>query len=97
MRPLAALLGIAMGSAVSMFVGLSLTAVVFMLLPEYSERLGGEYRPLAIAIGWSLALLLATVAAFVGEIRETRWRRLAQLSAVLVVAGMALVYWPQGE
>jgi hypothetical protein len=97
MRPLAALLGIAMGSAVSMFAGLTLTGVVFLLLPEYQSRLGGEYRPLMIAIAWSMLLTATTVASFVGEVQERRWRRWAQLSALMAVGGMAVAYWPAGE
>ena len=40
MHPLAMLLGIVMGSAVSITVALVLTLVVFMFLPEYADRIG---------------------------------------------------------
>ena len=40
MHQLAMLLGIVMGSAVSITVALVLTLVVFMFLPEYADRIG---------------------------------------------------------
>ena len=42
MRPLAVLLGIVMGSAVAVAVSLGMTAVVFVLLPEYHVRIDPE-------------------------------------------------------
>ena len=46
MRPLAALLGIVMGSSVALLAGLVMTLLVFLLLPEFRERLAPEFRPL---------------------------------------------------
>ena len=47
MRPLVVLLGIVMGSTVSIAVALLLTGVVFLLLPEYGARLADETRSAA--------------------------------------------------
>lgn len=96
MRPLAVLLGIAMGSAFSLFVGLALTLVVFLSLSEYRERLQGEQGPLLAGIAWAGLLTLASTAAFLGEVRQRAWRRPAQLAVLLVLLGMAWVYWPRG-
>jgi hypothetical protein len=95
LRPLAVLLGIAMGSAFSLFVGLALTLVVFLSLPEYRERLQGEQAPLLAGIGWSALLTAVSAAAFLGEIRLRTWRRPVQLAVLLVLLGMGLVYWPR--
>ena len=45
MRPLVVLLGIVMGSTVSIAVALLMTGLVFLLLPEYGERLADESGP----------------------------------------------------
>jgi hypothetical protein len=79
-----------LGSAASLFIGLSLTAIVFLFLPEYSERLEGEWRPLLTGIVWTCLLTAVAAASFVGELRRTRWRRAAQ---VLLVVGTGLVLW----
>src|SRR5262249_55556506 len=46
MRPLAVLLGIVMGSAVSLAVGLGMTFIVFLFMPQHAERLLPEKGPL---------------------------------------------------
>ena len=95
MRPFVVLLGIVMGSTVSIAAALLLTGVVFLLLPEYGERLADESRSLAAAC--VLSVLLAGVAAssFYGELRERSWRRAAH-GALLVVLAVALwIYWPK--
>jgi hypothetical protein len=74
MRPLVVLLGIVMGSTVSIAVALLLTGVVFLLLPEYAERLADESQPLRWAC--LLSVLLAAIAStsFYGELRRRGWR-----------------------
>ncbi len=94
MRPLAVLLGIAMGSAFSLFVGLALTLVVFLFLPEHRERLQGEQGPLLAGVGWAALLTAVSAAGFLGEIRLRPWRRPVQLGVLLVLLGMAWAYWP---
>lgn len=95
MRPLVVLLGIVMGSTVSIATALVLTGVVFLLLPEYGERLAEERQPLMVAC--LLSVLLAGVAAtsFYGELRVRSWRYAAH-GALLAVMAIALwTYWPK--
>jgi hypothetical protein len=95
MRPLVVLLGIVMGSTVSIAVALLLTGVVFLLLPEYGARLAEERKPLIAAC--LLAVLLAAIAAtsFYGELRVRSWRYAAH-GALLVMLALALwTYWPK--
>ena len=73
MHPLAMLLGIVMGSAVSITVALVLTLVVFMFLPEYADRIGEEFPPLLSALAGSAFLAVLGGVAFVGELRAARW------------------------
>jgi hypothetical protein len=94
MRPMAVLLGIIMGSAVALTVSLTMSAIVFLLLPEYWARLASERLPLIKALLWSWSLAGVAGASFVGELRGRRWRFATQLvlAAMLVVLGW--IYWP---
>ena len=49
MRPLVVLLGIVMGSTVSIAVALLMTGVVFVLMPEYGPRQGEDRKTRVIA------------------------------------------------
>ena len=95
MRPLVVLLGIVMGSTVSIAVALLLTGVVFLLLPEYGARLADESRPLMAAC--LLSVLLATVAAtsFYGELRSRGWRYSAHAGLAVMLAVALWTYWPK--
>ena len=87
MQPLAVMLGIVMGSAVSIAVGLALTLIVFLALPEYQDRLQGEFVPLMQYFVISVALAAVAALSFIGELRQRSWRRSAQgLLAVIIVA-----------
>jgi hypothetical protein len=94
LRPLAIFLGIAMGSAVSLLAGIAMTVSVFLLLPEFQQRLHTEQRPLLVALAWSLALAAASAVAFLGEIKVRPWRRPVQGLLVAVLTGMVWHYWP---
>lgn len=95
MRPLAMLLGIVMGSTVSIAIGLALTLVVFALLPEHKERIAEEYGPLWRSFLVVLLLAAIAVASFVGELRQSPWRRYAHgLLVALLVGGLWLI-WPR--
>lgn len=94
MRPLTVLIGIVMGSAVSLAVGLLLTWIVLLFLPEYAEELAEEQRPLMLAI--ALFTLIAGTAAtsFYGEIRERRWRWAAHAVTAMFLTLTVWNYWP---
>jgi ABC-type antimicrobial peptide transport system permease subunit len=94
MRPLAILLGIVMGSTVSLAVGLALTWVVFMLMPEHAERLAPEREPLARAIGLFTMLAAASAASFYGALNGRRWRHVAYAVLVALLGLTVRAYWP---
>lgn len=94
MQPLAVLIGIVMGSSVALLGGLVMTLVVFLLLPEFHERLAGEFTPLVQAIAWAALLTGTSVAAFLGQLRRRHWRKLAQLGLLGSVLLVGWVYWP---
>jgi hypothetical protein len=95
MRPLAVLIGIVMGSAVAIAVGLGMVLIIFLILSGEHAELEAEYPALLRAVG--LFALLATVAAtsFVGELRARRWRPLAHAALVASLALIVWMYWPR--
>ncbi|MCW5572663.1 MAG: hypothetical protein KIT37_06485 [Steroidobacteraceae bacterium] len=95
MRPLAMLIGIVMGSTLSISIALTLTGIVFLLLPEHADRLAAERAPLLRTLALAVGLTALAATSFVGEIRSRGWRPLAHLAllAGLVFAGW--VYWPR--
>jgi hypothetical protein len=94
MRPVVVLLGIVMGSTVSIAVGLLMTGIVFLLLPEYSHRLAEERNPLLMACLLSVVLAAVAAASFYGESKLRRWRFAAH-GALLVMLILSLwIYWP---
>jgi hypothetical protein len=93
-QPLAALIGIVMGSSVALFAGLLMTLVVFLLLPEYRDRLSGEFRPLLAASAWAALLVAVSAAAFVGQLKHRPWRLWAQLGLAATVFLVGWTYWP---
>jgi hypothetical protein len=95
MRPLAVLLGIVMGSTVSVAIGLAMTLVVFLFLPEYSARVDAEFSPLLRSLGVTLVLAAAAVASFYGELRSRAWRRAAQATLVILLVLVGLVAVPR--
>jgi hypothetical protein len=95
MKPMVALLGILMGSLVAMFAGLAMTLLVYLLLPEYRDRLAGEQGPLLRAVLWTAGLSAVAAAAFLGEIRARSWKRWAQLALALLLGAFAVAYWPR--
>jgi hypothetical protein len=95
MRPLVVLLGIVMGSTVSIAVALLLTGVVFLLLPEFGARLAEERQPLLVAclILSSLAGIAAT--SFYAELRMRPWRYGAHGALLAMLAVALWTYWPK--
>jgi hypothetical protein len=93
-QPLAALFGIVMGSSVALLAGLIMTLLVFLLLPEFQERLSGEFRPLLQAIAWAILLTATSAAAFLGQIRRYRWRMAAAVAMGISVGLTGWHYWP---
>jgi hypothetical protein len=83
-----------MGSSVALLAGLIMTLLVFLLLPEFQERLSGEYRPLLQAIAWAMLLAATSVAAFLGQLRGRRWRVPAALAMGVSLLLVGWNYWP---
>lgn len=94
MRPLAALNGILLGSVVAISIAAAVTLLIVGLLSAENPRLEAEWRPLLkITLLFALASV-AFAAAFVGQLRERRWRWLAQGAAVMAVTLLIAAFWP---
>jgi hypothetical protein len=79
---------------VALLAGLAMTTTVFLLLPEATERLHAEQRPLFTAVTWAATLTAIASLAFVGELKARPWRRWVQGVLVVFLAAMAWHYWP---
>jgi hypothetical protein len=95
MRPLAVLIGIVMGSAVSLAVGLLLTWVTLQFLPEYATLLAAERAPLGQAIAVFTLISAAAGVSFYGEIRARGWRFAAHAATVAFLGLAVWLYWPR--
>ncbi len=95
MGPLAVLLAIVTGSAVSLAVGLAMTWVVILFMPQHADRLAAEKAPLLQAILLFTLLSAAAGVSLYGEIRTRRWRLQAMAVMVAVLGATFWVYWPR--
>jgi hypothetical protein len=93
MQPFVVFLGIVMGSTVSIAVGLAMTVIVFLALPEYKDRLSGEFGPLLRYFAAATLLAIVAVLAFVGQLRGRQWRLAAQLALLCGLGSVVLWYW----
>lgn len=84
-----------MGSAVSITVALILTLIVFLMLPEYAERIGEEFPPLLWTLLGSATIAAVAALGFYGELRESAWRRIPQLVLVLLLTFIGWYVWPE--
>lgn len=94
MRPFIALLGIVSGSLVSLAFGLLVVVMVFWLLRNDHPRFASELPAVARSAAIFLCLATAAAVAFVGTLKQRRWRygALSLLWAGLLLAGF--YYWP---
>jgi hypothetical protein len=95
MGPLAVLLAIVTGSAISLAVGLGMTWIVILFMPQHAGRLAAEKAPLLEAILLFSLLSVASSVSLYWEMRTSRWR-LPSIAVTVVVLGSAFwVYWPR--
>jgi hypothetical protein len=95
MGPLAVLLAIVTGSAISLAVGLAMTWVVILFMPQHADRLAAEKAPLLEAILLFTLLSVASGVSLYWEMRTSRWRLPAIATMVAVLGATFWVYWPR--
>lgn len=97
MRPLGFLLAILTGSTVALSIGLLLTWVVILFLPENEAQFAPEHGPLLRAVAvFSLFAATAAISLY-GEMRtrSSPWRFLAHFATVAMFGVAVWVYWPK--
>jgi hypothetical protein len=95
MRPLAFLIGILMGSTVSLAVVLLMVWIVILLLPQQEQRFAPEHAALLQAVLVFTLFSLASAASFYGDLRRRSWRHLAHAATLGMLAVAVFLYWPK--
>jgi hypothetical protein len=91
---MAVLILIIWGSAVALTVALTMSAIVFLFLPEYHARLASEWHPLLKGLLWGWSLSAVGAASFIGEVRDRRWRYQPQIVLAGMLTALTIIYWP---
>lgn len=95
MRPLAVLVGILMGTAAAISLGLSMVWVVYLILgPDYAQ-LRAERAPLLQAVALFVPLTALAALSFAGELRRAAWRHWPMAGILLWLTLLTWVYWPR--
>lgn len=97
MRPLAFLLAIVTGSTVALSIGLLLTWVVILFLPENEAQFAPEHGPLLRAVAVFTLFAAAAALSFYGEMsaRTRPWRFVAHVGTVAMLGVAVWMYWPK--
>ncbi len=97
MRPLGFLLAIVTGSTVALSIGLLLTWVVILFLPDNEAQFAPEHGPLLRAVAVFTLFAAAAALSLYGEMatRARRWRLLAHLVTVAMFGVAVWMYWPK--
>lgn len=95
MRPLAVLIGIVFGSVLSLAIGLAMTWIVLLFLPEHAEAFAAERSPLLHAVALFSVTAVAAGAGFYAELRTSSWRFIAHTSIVTLLGIVVWIYWPR--
>ncbi|HEV7716357.1 MAG TPA: hypothetical protein VGO53_12220 [Steroidobacteraceae bacterium] len=83
-----------MGSTVSLAVGLGMTWIVILCMPEYADRMAAEKAPLVQAILLFTLISAAAAGSFYGELRTRTWRFPAHALTVVLLGIAVWSYWP---
>lgn len=94
MRPITVLNGIIMGSCAAIFLGISVTLIIFLLLSPENPSLQREFALLRIYDALFAGLLLLSALAFIGQLLLKKWRWWAQGALVAGLAGAILYLLP---
>lgn len=94
MSPLAALTAILLGSALAITVGLVMVLTVYAILGGEYPRLAAETPALLRSLVLFGVMTAIGAAAFIGVLRQYRWRWWAQAGLYTWIGVTVLAYWP---
>ena len=91
------LLAIVTGSTLALSIGLFLTWVVILFLPDNEAQFAPEHGPLLRAVAVFSVFAATAAVSFYGEMvtRMHRWRFLAHLATVAMFGVAIWMYWPK--
>jgi hypothetical protein len=95
MNPLAVLNAIVFGSATAITFGLTGVVIIFLVLKGSHPEMSGEFPTLLRSSAVFAVLAAVSGASLLALLKSLKWRWLAQAAMWLVVAGIALLYWPE--
>ena len=95
MRPLAVLNAIVFGSAAAITFGLVGVLVIFLVLQGEYPQMRAEFPVLVRSSALFGLLAGVSGASLLGMLQDRRWRWLAHVSMLLVIAGITAIYWPR--
>jgi hypothetical protein len=95
MRPLAVLNAIVFGSAAAITFGLVGVLVIFLVLQGEYPQMRDEFPVLVRSSALFALLAGVSGASLLGMLKDRRWRWLAHVGMVLVIAGITAIYWPR--
>lgn len=94
MTPLVVLIGIVMGSAVTLSMGLGMVLVVLIVASHNQADMGRDLVPLFGSFLLFVGLASISALAFLWELKKHRLRVLAQVLMWATVGLIAWHYWP---
>jgi hypothetical protein len=95
MRPLAVLNAIVFGSAAAITFGLVGVLVIFLVLQGEYPQMRAEFPVLVRSSALFGLLAGVSGASLLGMLQDRRWRWLAHVGMLLVIAGITAIYWPR--
>ena len=95
MRPFTVLIGILLGSAASITIGLGTVLIVFLVLKGEHPDLAREMPQLTGSLIAFTALTAASAGSFLGQLKLRSWRGWAHLATAACLGGVVLLYWPR--
>jgi hypothetical protein len=95
MRPFTVLIGILLGSAASITIGLGAVLIVFLVLGGEHPDLAREMPRLTGSLVAFAVLTAASAGSFLGQLKLRSWRGWAHLATAACLGGVVLLYWPR--
>lgn len=94
MKPLTVITGVVMASSSAIAVGLVVVVFIYLVVGDDAPQVRREIPTLWANAGIFTVFGLVSVAAFVGQLLDKRWRWAATAAQAVVLAGVVLYYWP---
>ena len=95
MNPLTVITGVMLGTSLSIFAGLAVVGLIFLLISPDTPRVVPEVPPLLRALGLFFGLTAVCAVSFIGQVKASAWRWIAQIVMWAAIAGTVVLYLPE--